>query len=201
MTQFVQELTADLTPRAIIAVDGRSASGKTTTAGRIAAVLADSAVLHTDDIAWHHSFFDWADLLIDNVLAPARAGEAVSFRPPAWVARGRPGAIEVPTGAEWIVLEGVGAGRCELTDLVEAVVWVQADTKQARKRGIGRDGGTSAAEAFWDEWMTEEGPFLAHHRPWERARVVVHGTASISDPDSITVATPRSPARRPRRPA
>ena len=194
VSRFVHELTADLKPPAIVAVDGRSAGGKTTTAGRMAAALPGATVVHTDDIAWHRSFFDWADPLIDNVLNPTRAGEAVRFRPPAWVARDRPGAIEVPAGARWIILEGVGAARRELTEMLDVIVWVQSDFVQARERGIGRDGGTEAAEAFWDEWMAEEVPFLAHHRPWERARAIVNGTASISHPDTITAAWPPRPA-------
>jgi hypothetical protein len=66
----------------VLAVDGRSSSGKTTLAGRLRDVVAGSAVVHTDDIAWWHSRFGWADLLIDGVLLPARAGQPVTFRPP-----------------------------------------------------------------------------------------------------------------------
>jgi hypothetical protein len=32
------------------------------------------------------------------------------------------------------------------------------------------------AEAFWDEWMSAEEPFLASDRPWSRASLVVNGT-------------------------
>jgi len=39
----------------ILAVDGRSSSGKTTLAARLRDVVAGSAVVHTDDIAWWHS--------------------------------------------------------------------------------------------------------------------------------------------------
>ena len=58
----------------VLAVDGRSSSGKTTLAARLRDVVAGSAVVHTDDIAWWHSRFGWADLLTDGVLRPARAG-------------------------------------------------------------------------------------------------------------------------------
>lgn len=34
--------------------------------------------------------------------------------------------------------------------------------------------GTGAdAAGFIDEWMAEEIPFLEHHRPWERADLIV----------------------------
>jgi hypothetical protein len=46
------------------------------------------AVVRTDDVAWHHSFFGWVDLLATSVLEPARRAEPVSFRPSAWQERG-----------------------------------------------------------------------------------------------------------------
>src|ERR1700722_16111938 len=67
---------------AVLAVDGRSSSGKTTLAARIGQAVPGSTVIHTDDIAWAHSRFGWADLLIDGVLIPARRGPAGRFRPP-----------------------------------------------------------------------------------------------------------------------
>jgi hypothetical protein len=172
----------------VIAVDGRSAGGKTTMAKVLSGAVPGSVVVHTDDIAWHHSFFDWVELLRDGVLVPARAGREVHYRPPAWEPRNREGAVEVPLGCPLVIVEGVGAARKELMPLVDVVVWVQSDTEQARTRGITRDGGDAAAVAFWDEWMSEEFPFLAEQRPWERADVVVAGTPDVAyDPTSEVV--------------
>ena len=164
-----------------IAVDGRSAAGKSTFAARMARVVAHVAVVHTDDIAWHHSFFGWADLMRHGVLEPVRRSEEVAYRPPAWVQRERPGAVEVRAGCSAVVVEGVGAGRRDLADLVDALVWVQSDAEEARTRGIARDGGDVA---FWDEWDAEELPFIAEHRPWERADVIIAGSPVLDhDPD------------------
>ena len=64
---------------AVLAVDGRSNSGKTTVATRIREMVPGAVVIHTDDIAWEHSRFGWADLLIDGILVPyARAGQSVT---------------------------------------------------------------------------------------------------------------------------
>src|ERR1700742_4781547 len=69
----------------IVGVDGHSGSGKTTLSRGLAALDRGIAVVHTDDLAWHHSFFDWADVLIEHLLTPLRRGDgAVSYRPPAW---------------------------------------------------------------------------------------------------------------------
>jgi hypothetical protein len=65
----------------ILAVDGRSNNGKTTLAARIAAAVPGSAVVHTDDIAWQHSRFGWADLLIGGILEPVTgAGPSATAR-------------------------------------------------------------------------------------------------------------------------
>ncbi|GAB7042949.1 hypothetical protein JCM9533A_68000 [Catenuloplanes niger JCM 9533] len=163
----------------VVAVDGRSGAGKSTLAATVAACVPGAVVVHTDDVAWHHSFFDWANLLAGGVLAPARRGEPVACRPPAWDARDRPGAIAVPAGCPLLVVEGVGAGRRELAGLVDTVVWVQSDLVEAERRGIARDGGTAEAIAFWHEWMAAELPFQAAQRPWERAAAIVSGTPRL----------------------
>jgi hypothetical protein len=136
-------------------------------------------VVHTDDVAWSHSFFDWTDILIGGVLEPVHRGEPVSFRPSAWRKRNRDGAIEVPQGGELVIVEGVGAARHELMHVVDAVVWVQSDMAEAERRGIERDGGDEAAVSFWHLWMAEELPFMARQRPWTRANVIVAGTPRV----------------------
>jgi hypothetical protein len=124
----------------------------------------------------------------NGVLEPVRRGEDVAYRPPGWVERGRPGAVHVPVGCHAVVMEGVGAGRRELADLVDALVWMQSDRAEARRRGIARDGGDVA---FWDRWEAEEVPFLDEHRPWERADVVVAGSPVLDhDPDHEVVVAP-----------
>lgn len=164
----------------VLAVDGRSGSGKSTLAGLLHHAIADSVVVHTDDVAWWESFFGWDRLLASGVLEPARAGAAVRFRPPAWETRGREGSIDVARGTAVVIVEGVGASRRSLTHLVDACAWVQSDLAEARRRGITRDGGDQAATDFWDEWTAEEEPFLLDDRPWERADVVVCGTPQLS---------------------
>ena len=154
-------------------------AGKSTLAGTLAAAVPGAVVVHTDDVAWHHSFFGWAELLADGILRPARRGEPVAYRPPAWDARGRDGAIEVPVDRPLLVVEGVGAGRRELAGLVDTTLWVQSDAVETERRGIARDGGTAEAIAFWHEWMAAELPFQAEQRPWERAAAVISGTPRL----------------------
>ncbi|MFD3444215.1 hypothetical protein ACFDTO_06395 [Microbacteriaceae bacterium 4G12] len=135
--------------------------------------------------------------MIDGVIAPLHAGLDVRFRPPAWVDRGRDGAIEVPASADLVLLEGVGASRRELEGFLDLSIWVQSDVVEAERRGLARDaslgvnGDEEETREFWDLWMSEELPFLAADRPWKRAAFVVAGTPVIPlAEDEIAVADP-----------
>jgi hypothetical protein len=180
LVQLGQDETTDHRP-VVLAVDGRSSSGKTTLAARLRDVVAGTVVVHTDDIAWWHSRFGWADLLIDGILIPAQAGQAVSFRPPRWDEHHRQGAIEVPAGCPVLIVEGVGAARRESTHLTDVAVWVQADERETERRNLARVGqpGGSPTVQHMRDWMAEERPFLADQRPWERAGLIACGTPEI----------------------
>ncbi|MEP6797423.1 MAG: hypothetical protein ABI890_04705, partial [Lapillicoccus sp.] len=181
----------------VVAVDGRSASGKSTLGAALQGAIEGSSLVHTDDVAWEHSFFDWHQLLVSGVLRPLAAGHDVAYRPQAWVARRREGAIGVSATTRVLVIEGVGASRQELTAWLDAALWVQSDVTLGRTRGIARDislgRSPHEAERFWDEWMAEEQPFLARDRPWARADLAVLGTAGTDDagPGQLLVSAPR----------
>jgi hypothetical protein len=185
----------------ILAIDGRSNNGKTSLAVRIAEAVPGAAVIHTDDIAWEHSRFGWADLLTDGILVLLNRGEAVSYRPSRWDERGREGSLNVPAGCPLLVIEGDGAGRREVAHLIDALIWVQSDEREAERRRLARDrdpdafdlanqvpGGMPRDHAAW---MAEEIPFNAAQRTWERADVIVCGTPEIPyDPITEIIVAP-----------
>jgi hypothetical protein len=173
----------------VLAVDGRSNNGKTTLALRIAQGVPGAVVIHTDSIAWAHSRFGWADLLTDGILTPVHRGEPVSYRPPRWAEFGRAGSLDVPSGCPLLIIEGDGAGRREVAHLVDVLIWVQADEREAERRRLAREltpdpldesNRAPGGEPFDnDGWMAEEIPFNAAQRTWERADVIVCGTPEI----------------------
>jgi hypothetical protein len=187
---------------AVLAVDGRSNSGKTTLAERIRDLVPGSVVIHTDDIAWEHSRFGWADLLIDGILVPVRQGQAVSYRPPRWEEHGREGSLEVPDGCPLLIVEGDGAGRREVAHLIDTLIWVQTDEREIGRRSVARAENRPAADLAnqahdgvpFDEdgWLAEEIPFNTAQRTWERAGLVVCGSPEILyDPGTqIVIARP-----------
>ena len=160
----------------IFAVDGRGGSGKSTIADLLHHAVPNSLVIHTDDIAWHHSFFDWGDLLIEHILKPLHSGKAVRYQPPGWQPHGRTGSIDIAAGLTLVIVEGVGASRTEAMPWIDRSIWVQADLDEAKRRCLAREGNTEEARTFWDEWMREEVDFLQRQRPWERAAAIVNNT-------------------------
>ena len=192
LASVAAELVTGLGPgRRVVAVDGRGGGGKSTLARRLAAVQPDAAVVSTDDIAWNHSIFGWADALVDGVLRPYRAGSAVYYRPPGWVRHGREGAVEVADSVRLLIIEGVGASRRELAEWLDAACWVQSDFAEAERLGLIRDiasgvnGDAEQTVAFWHTWMAEELPFFARDRPWERADLILAGTSTEPPPDGM----------------
>jgi hypothetical protein len=167
----------------ILAVDGRSASGKTTFAARLARVL-NAPVVHSDDVAWHHSFFDWWPLMLEQIIVPfrARAGQAIDWKPEAWTVRGRDGSIIVPKSSI-LILEGVGVTRHELSKHIDLPIWVETDPQIAEARGLERDG--PEGRDFWFEWQAHERPFLEADKPWDRAKLIVDGMPNLEhDPET-----------------
>lgn len=160
----------------IVAIDGRGGAGKSTLVQRLEAHVPRSAVVHTDDVAWHHSFFDWAGVLAEHVVELLRRSEAVDFRPPPWVQRDRPGSISVSAGLQTVWVEGTGVLRDQLAPLLDASVWVQVDRADAERRLLDRDGDAPEQRRHVEEWRREEHPFLLRERPWEHATLVFAGS-------------------------
>lgn len=160
----------------MIGIDGRGGAGKSVLARRLQQLVPNSAVVHTDDVAWNQAFFDWGALLAADILQPLRAGRAVNFRPPAWRRHGRPGSIGVPAGCDVVWVEGTGVVRAELADLLDAAIYLQGDLREQTRRLTARDGQDAETRGLIAEWLAEEIPFLASEQPWVHADVVIDTT-------------------------
>jgi hypothetical protein len=111
-------------------------------------------------------------------------------------ARSGRGSILVPAGCPVLIIEGVGAGRSEVSGLIDALVWVQADQQEAERRSLARIGQPGGPRTVGDyrEWMAEEDPFVAGERTWQRADMLVAGTPQIRlhPASDVAVAPPLS---------
>ena len=196
VVQRLREASPGVTGRPrVIAIDGRGGAGKTTLAERFRRTVPASAVVHTDDVAWNHAYFDWGDVLAENILEPVHRGEAVDFRPGAWIDHDRPGSITVASGAEIVWVEGTGVIRAELAAWFDAGVWVQGDLDEQEQLLAARDGDSPEQQEHVRNWLREELPFLLREAPWARATMIVAGPAHLRhDPNTeLVIAPPVSP--------
>ena len=144
-------------------------------------------MLHTDDLAWHHGVFSWDRLLIDDVLPVVRSGHALSYRPPAWLVRGREGAIELPGDLHYLILEGVGATQRSVRAELAVAIWVDTDEPTRLARDAERVAAGEISAASYAGWMAEENAYVTRHRPWQDADIVINGGDTHRDRDSQVV--------------
>ena len=167
---------------AIVAVDGRGGSGKTTLTTALTAAVPGAQVLHLDDLIWNEPLYDWDQLYVDTLTRLRQAG-SLDLVPDKWREHGREGSIRIPAGSPLVLVEGTGAGLAAVRSLIDAHVWVQTGDDVAERRGIKRDiaegvnGDAEESVRFWHWWMAGERLFFAKDRPWRRADVIVSGDA------------------------
>lgn len=140
-------------PVRLVAVDGHAGSGKSTFAGRLAALLGGAPVLHLDDIATHEELFDWTRRLHDQVIVPLTEGRTAHYTPYDWTDRTFTAALPLEP-APVVLVEGVGAGRRALRPHLARVLWMDVPEHTAWERGRRRDG--AGLKDFWDGWTAAE---------------------------------------------
>ena len=121
----------------VVAIDGRSGAGKSSLAAVVRAELGAPVVTLEDLYGGWDGLERGIDLLVSDVLRPLAAGWAADVPRYDWVARewAEPAVLEPP---ETLIVEGVGAGRSEVTDLIDSLIWVQADSGDADRRSLAR---------------------------------------------------------------
>jgi hypothetical protein len=117
---------------------------------------------------------------------------------PRWAENGRAGSLEVPAGCPLLIVEGDGAGRREVAHLIDALVWVQPDEREAERRRLARDREPDALDLanqpLGGSPPDHAGGWPRRYRstlvsgPGERADVIVCGTPEIRcDPSTEVV--------------
>lgn len=156
----------------VVLIDGRSGSGKTSFAERLAREL-DAGLLHLDDL-----YPGWDGLAVGS-RAVAAALRDRGYRRYDW---------ETAAFAEWVdidrsrslIIEGCGALTAE--NLVAArefaasgtawAIWMECAAEVRKARALGRDGEMFASH--WDAWAAQEAEQIAAHQPVALANEIVH---------------------------
>ncbi|QCB95472.1 uridine kinase [Cellulomonas shaoxiangyii] len=193
--------------RALLAVDGIGASGKSTFAAALAGHVRTRPVvlLHADDFfhpaAVRHArgrfspegfwldTYDY-DALVSWALGPLCRGGTGLYRRASFDrdtgAATCPDVEQAPEDA-LVVVEGTFLHRDELATFWDASVYLDVPTDVAERRMRQRGGlDEQLADALLARYAGAQRLYLAHARPWERASVVVDNT----DPTAPAVIAP-----------
>ena len=162
----IRDLARTTSP-AVVALDGRSGTGKSTLAEWMAGQLGGIRI-DQDDFYAGGELNDWqrltpwekADRVIDwrrvrdEVLLPLRQGRAASWRPFDWdTMTGLASETIIAPPSRLVVLDGAYSARPELADLIDLSILVTLDDAVRRERLRQREGEdlVSGWHAVWDE--------------------------------------------------
>ena len=161
-------------PRAVLAIDGMAASGKTTLSAALHAAIAHSAVVHMDDftLPFEQRFPGYFDALLSNadtqrfdreVLSPFLAGHPASYRP--FVCHPQPGfsgIIEIPQDTRLLIVEGAYCLHPSLAPRCNIRVLSLIDPALQRQRILRRNG-KAQLERFEAMWIPMENRHIEAH--------------------------------------
>jgi uridine kinase len=165
----------------LIAVDGRSGSGKTWLAGRLARPL-DAPVIHLDDLypGWD-GLAKAADVLAEWVIGPLSRQQPARWRRFDW---------DTMSYAEWhtteaadvVVLEGCGSIRSALAGAYAARIWVEAPAAVRRQRLRARPDWADY-EPFARRWAAREDQLYRTEHTRRHCDVIVENPPPAIDGD------------------
>ncbi len=142
----------------IIAVDGRSGTGKTHLSLELAEWLQAQGrsidVLHLDELypGWHGLHTGLETYTQQLLPALARDGH-ITWTPWNWYTS-RHDAPRTLGPADVIIIEGVGAGHPAARPFLAGTLTLMLDTATRKNRALTRDGATYAPH--WDTWAAQE---------------------------------------------
>jgi uridine kinase len=171
----------------LVALDGRSAAGKSTLAQQVAARTAalvidgDDFYRGGDDAFWRaRSPAEKVDLVIDwrrqrTLLTKVGRGEPARWQPYDWEADDRRQGAEVNVGpAAVVILDGAYSARRELADLFALRVLLDVPRETRRERLLLREGERYRAE--WEaRWGRAEDLYFEQLMPRESFDLVLRG--------------------------
>lgn len=144
----------------LIAIDGRSGSGKTAYTARH---FPQATVIHMDDLyAGWSGLSDAPTSVADQVLSPLRQGEPAAYRRFDWHAGTFAEPVEVAP-ADLIIVEGVASSVPPAAQFFDERVWLTAPEQVRKARALARDGETFAPH--WDEWAAQEAALFPDDPP------------------------------------
>ena len=170
--------------RALVALDGMAASGKTTLSGQLARAIDGCFVVHMDDFflpqdkrtrEYYDRTLAWADVerVQDEVLAPLRRGEEAVYRP--YVHHPKPRflpPVRIAKDARAVIVEGAYALNPALFSSYDLRALMCVSPGTQRERILARNG-QAMLSRFLSEWIPMENRHIEANALCERADVII----------------------------
>lgn len=185
VTELIREIHK---PRALVAIDGHSAAGKTTLAKMIQQSIAESQIIHTDDFyrvmettkretlnaeKGYQLYYDW-ERLENQVLLPFSKGKGIRYQKYSWQDNQLIDWVEVvPEGI--VLIEGCYSARPELKHYYDLIVFVETNMQERIKRQAIR---ADASPEWLERWDAAERFYIQKYQPASYANYVVRSSGS-----------------------
>ena len=175
LAEAVRESKAKCGSTSLVTIDGPSGSGKTKLAEKLSIELDNAPIVRMDDLydGWDRAL---DPILIERinawVITPLLAGLPIHHLCYDWVEKRFISWKTLPT-AEFVILEGVGAGTTALREYVSQSIWIEADEELLLDRVLHRDG-----EVIRDEmliWKAKEAAYFELHNIKQSAMLHLAG--------------------------
>ena len=161
-------------PRAVLAIDGMAASGKTTLSAALHDAVAQSAIVHMDDftLPFDRRFPGYFDALLSNadtqrfdreVLSPFLSGQGAAYRPFICHPQACFGeTVQIPQDTRLLIVEGAYCLHPSLAPRCDLRVLSLIDPALQRERILWRNG-AAQLERFESLWIPMENRHIAAH--------------------------------------
>ncbi|MGL5858429.1 MAG: uridine kinase family protein [Angustibacter sp.] len=138
----------------VLAVDGRSGSGKSSFASLVARALGDVPVLRLDQV---YPGWDGLDAgvqrMAHQLLRPLAAGDTGRWPTYDWTTQ-QDGPVLAVAPSPLLIVEGCGVGARSAAPYLSLLVWLECPALLRRRRAICRDGEQLARQ--WSRWARQE---------------------------------------------
>lgn len=163
----------------IIGIDGRSGSGKTVLASRLAEALRadyEVTVFRLDDLypGWD-GLAEGVRIFSEEILPKLATGQPATWQSWDWSAEhgvnGAPGQMRTTEPTEVIICEGVCVGVRQARPYLDELIWLRAPLQTRYERAMSREG--QVYYSYWDEWAKQEQAILDHDQIYDDADLVL----------------------------
>src|ERR1017187_6059611 len=113
----------------IVAIDGPGGAGKSTLASQLAASLGGVPIIHTDDFASWDNPLGWWPRLLEQVLKPLAENRPAHYQRYDWGTERLAEWCSIGP-AEYVILEGMSAGRKEFRPYLTFSIWVETPQEE-----------------------------------------------------------------------